>query len=89
AEITAPTAIDFQSVHITVAWRNAEGETLRVEMWRGDEKIVDDIVELSMLAPVLYAPNVRDITRIALTTTHHWQAVFDDLRIRAPLPSQP
>jgi hypothetical protein len=41
--------------------------------------VAKDEIVLSALAPVHYAPMLKAVTRVRISTKHHWQAVLDDL----------
>ncbi|RAZ81872.1 hypothetical protein DPM33_35430 [Mesorhizobium hawassense] len=69
----------FHSVMLTAAWLTSEGEVALVESWLGGELVASDEVVLSALAPVHYAPMLKAVTRVRLSTKHHWQMVLDDL----------
>jgi hypothetical protein len=70
---------DFRGGYFGVAWRSAEGETLRIHAWRGDTLIGSEALSLSSLGPVWFDADYRDITRLELLTDHYWQFVADDL----------
>ncbi|WP_217578420.1 hypothetical protein [Mesorhizobium sp. GbtcB19] len=69
----------FHSVMLTGAWLTSEGEVALVESWLGEELVASDEIVLSALAPVNYAPMLKAVTRVRISTRHHWQAVLDDL----------
>ena len=79
AELWSDKPFGFHSVMISSAWQNAEGETARIESWRGDELVADDEIVVSALTPIHYAPMLKDITRIRFSSKHYWQLVIDDL----------
>ncbi|WP_192247399.1 hypothetical protein [Mesorhizobium silamurunense] len=79
AEFSRAAPFGFHSVMLTAAWLRSEGETALVESWLGDELVARDDVALSALAPVHHAPMLKAVTRVRLSTTHHWQMVLDDL----------
>jgi len=64
---------------LAAAWLASEGEVALVESWLGEELIASDEIVLSALAPVHYAPMLKAVTRVRISTRHHWQAVLDDL----------
>lgn len=70
---------DFVGGHFGLAWSNAEGETLRVRAWRGDELLHEDAFALSAYGSVYFAADYRQITWLEFATDHYWQAVADDL----------
>lgn len=70
---------DFVGTYVGLAWARAEGETLRVRAWRGDQLVHDDALTLSSYGPVYFAADYRAITRLEFSTDHYWQAVLDDL----------
>lgn len=75
---------DFVGGYFSVAWHNAEGETLTLRAWRGDRRIAEEQFPLSHLAPVYFHADYRDITRLEIETRHYWQFVVDDLSFRLP-----
>jgi len=80
-EILSSVPFDFDSVYLSVAWRQAEGQEVLIEMWRGDEKVVSDRFRLSILGPIKYEPKVKDVTRVRIAPINGWQIVLDDLTI--------
>jgi hypothetical protein len=66
---------------LAAAWLASEGEVALVESWLREELIASDEVTLSALAPVHYAPMLEAVTRVRISTNHHWQAVLDDLML--------
>ncbi|TIP02450.1 MAG: hypothetical protein E5X72_20710 [Mesorhizobium sp.] len=81
AEFGRAAPFGFHSVMLTAAWLASEGEVALVESWLGKELIASDEIALSALAPVHYAPMLKAVTRIRISTKHHWQAVLDDLTV--------
>ncbi|MBZ9986537.1 hypothetical protein LB572_05440 [Mesorhizobium sp. BH1-1-5] len=81
AEFGRATPFGFHSAMLAAAWLASEGEVALVESWLGEELIASDEIALSALAPVHYAPMLRAVTRIRISTRHHWQAVLDDLML--------
>ncbi|TPK92152.1 MULTISPECIES: hypothetical protein [unclassified Mesorhizobium] len=79
AEFGRDAPFGFYSVMLTAAWLASEGELALVESWLGDEAVARDEIVLSALAPVQYAPMLQAVTRVRISTRHHWQAVLDDL----------
>ncbi|MDX8443430.1 hypothetical protein [Mesorhizobium australafricanum] len=79
AEFGRGAPFGFHSVMLTAAWLGSEGETALVESWLGEELVASDEIMLSALAPVHYAPMLKAVTRVRISTRHHWQAVLDDL----------
>lgn len=89
ARIYHATPFDFVGAHFGVAWRRANGETLHLRGWRGEELVYEDSIELSYLGPVWFAADYRGITRLDLETEHYWQFVTDDMVFRiGPPPAQ-
>ncbi len=78
-QILSEVPFDLISVNLTAAWREAEGQIAVIEAWRGEEKIAEDRVPLSVLGPVSYSPGLRGITRMQVTPEHGWQIVVDDV----------
>lgn len=75
---------DFVGAYLGLAWRNAEGEELIVQAWRGERLVAEEVIALSSLGPVWFAADYRNITRLTLTTRHYWQFVIDDIVLRVP-----
>lgn len=72
-------SFDFISGLFSVAWHNAEGETLRIRAYRRDTLIATNDLRLSHLSPVLFYAGYRNVDRVTLETAHYWQFVLDDL----------
>ena len=64
---------------ISAAWLRSEGETARIESWRGDVLVAVEEIVVSALTPIHYAPMLKDITRIRFSSKHCWQLALDDL----------
>lgn len=79
AELWSERPFGFHSVMISAAWLNSEGETARIESWRGDVLLAADEIAVSALTPIHYAPMLDGITRIRFSSKHSWQLVLDDL----------
>lgn len=78
--ISKEEGFDFYGGYFGVAWRNsAEGETLEVKAWRGEELIGEEEFELSALGPFYFDADYRNITKLELKTRHYWQFVTDDI----------
>ncbi|MDP5054061.1 MAG: hypothetical protein NWP69_09730 [Congregibacter sp.] len=75
---------DFLGGYFSVAWHNAEGETLRIKAWRGDTLVAEDSLNLSHLTPTYFQADYQDITRLQFETEHYWQFVVDDLSFGLP-----
>jgi hypothetical protein len=81
AEFGSPEPFGFHSVMLTAAWLGAEGETALVESWLGEDLVASDEIALSALAPVQYAPMLKAVTRVRVSTKHSWQVVLDELML--------
>ncbi|WP_245429467.1 hypothetical protein [Mesorhizobium sp. WSM3860] len=79
AEFARKVPFGFHSVMLTAAWLASEGEVALVESWLGDELVASDEIALSALAPIHYAPMLKAVTRVRISTKHYWQAVLDRL----------
>ncbi|CCV15061.1 hypothetical protein [Mesorhizobium sp. STM 4661] len=79
AEFGRERPFGFHSAMLTAAWLMSEGETAVIESWLGKQQIAGDEIVLSALTPVHYAPMLKSVTRVRLSTKHHWQLVLDDL----------
>ncbi len=78
---------DFVGGNFGVAWSRANGETLQLRGWRGEELVYEDSITLSYLGPIWFAADYRGITRLDLQTEHYWQFVSDDLVFRVAPPA--
>jgi len=79
AELFDEKPFDFVGGYFSVAWIAAEGETLRLEGWRGDKIAYSDEFELSALGPVYFNANYTNVTLLKFSTLHYWQFVCDDI----------
>ena len=75
---------DFVGGYFGVAWGIAEGETLRVEAWRGAELAYQDELELSALGPVYFDADYKNVSLVRFSTLHYWQFVCDDITFAFP-----
>ena len=64
---------------LSLAWLMSEGEIATIESWLGDTLIASDLVAVSALGPVHYAPMLKAVTRIRLSSKRYWQLVVDDM----------
>ncbi|GGZ86307.1 hypothetical protein GCM10007161_17640 [Ignatzschineria indica] len=73
---------DFYGAYFSVAWlSSAEGETLSVEVWRGDQHVTKEEFTLSALGPFWLDAKWANVTKIVLSTKHYWQFVVDHIKI--------
>jgi hypothetical protein len=79
AEFSREIPFGFHSVLLSAAWLKSEGEMALIESWLGERLVASDHVALSALTPLHYAPMLKEVTRVRLSTKHHWQMVLDDL----------
>ncbi|KQU83279.1 hypothetical protein ASD12_09560 [Mesorhizobium sp. Root102] len=79
AEFSCEQPFGFHSVMLSAAWLKSEGEVALIESWLGEQLISSDQVMLSALTPLHYAPMLKAVTRVRLSTKHYWQMVLDDL----------
>jgi hypothetical protein len=84
ATISHSRPFDFIGGYFAVAWLQAEGETLRVQGWRGPLLVYDEVVSLSALGPVYFAADFHEVTRLEFSTGSYWQFVGDDLEFVLP-----
>lgn len=82
ATVSSRAPFDFTGAYFGAGWDDAEGETLLIKAWRGEEPVYEDQVTLSALGPVYFAAEYRRITRIEIRTEHYWQAAIDDFAYR-------
>ncbi|TPL40178.1 hypothetical protein [Mesorhizobium sp. B2-4-6] len=73
---------DFTGAYFGVGWNDAEGETLVLKAWRGDQPAYEDQLVLSASGPVYFAADYTRITRLEIRTQHSWQAAMDDFAYR-------
>jgi hypothetical protein len=78
-EISNDQPFDFLQVNLTNAWPAADGQSMVVEYFRGDDKVREDRVPLSSLCPVTYQPKIANVTKVRMVPEHYWQVVLDDL----------
>jgi hypothetical protein len=79
AEFWSDHPFGLHSMMLAAAWLRSEGEVCTVETWRGDEPVARDEITMSALTPVHYAPMLKDVTRVRISSRHYWQLVVDDL----------
>lgn len=82
AQVWNDKPFDFEGAYFGVGWDDAEGETLILKGWRGDNQVYEDRVTLSAMGPVHVAADYRSITRLQISTEHYWQAAIDDFTYR-------
>ncbi len=81
AEIWSERPFGFHSVMLSSAWLTAESEIAQIDSWLGDTLVASDLVAVSALGPVRYAPMLEAVTRIRLSSKRYWQLVVDDLTV--------
>jgi hypothetical protein len=79
AEFGRQQPFGLHSMMLTAAWLASEGETALIESWLGGVLVARNEITLSALTPCHYAPMLKAVTRVRLSTKHHWQLVVDDL----------
>jgi len=79
SKIYADTPFAFQSVNLTAAWPDSEGEEAVFSYYNGDTLVLTDSIGLSAYGPINYQPMIADVTRVEISTKHYWQMVIDDL----------
>jgi hypothetical protein len=82
ATVSSEKPFDFVGAYFGAGWNDAEGETLLVKAWRGEELTYEDRFALSATGPVYFAADYRRVTRIEIRTEHYWQAAIDDFAYR-------
>ncbi len=75
---------DFLGAYFGVGARDAEGERLRIQAFRGESTVAEDELRLSSLGPVWFDAAFHGIDRLVLTTSHYWQLVVDDMEVGVP-----
>lgn len=82
ATVSSGTQFDFVGAYMGAGWTAAEGETLHIKAWRGEDVAYEDQLTLSAYGPLFFAADYRQVTRIEIRTEHYWQAVIDDFTYR-------
>jgi hypothetical protein len=82
AQMFSDKPFDFTGAYFGAGWDGAEGETLILKAWRGDEPAYEDRLVLSANGLVYFAGDYRRITRLEIRTQHYWQAAIDDFAYR-------
>jgi len=82
AQVFSDKPFDFTGAYFGAGWDGAEGETLILKAWRGDEPAYEDRLVLSANGLVYFAGDYRRITRLEIRTQHYWQAAIDDFAYR-------
>jgi hypothetical protein len=82
AKVFSDKPFDFVGANFGIGWSDAEGETLILTAWRGEEPAYEDRIELSANGPIHFAADYRGITRLVIRTEHYWQAAIDDFAYR-------
>jgi hypothetical protein len=82
AQVFSDKPFDFVGASFGAGWDDAEGETLLVKAWRGEDLAYEDELPLSAMGPVYFAADYRRITRIEIKTLHYWQAAIDGFTYR-------
>lgn len=68
---------DFHGAYFGGAWPEAEGETLILSGWRGEELVGYGEFPLSAYGPFWLQADFRNITKLKIKTKHYWQFVMD------------
>lgn len=82
AQVFSDKPFDFTGAYFGAGWDDAEGETLILKAWRGDEPAYEDSFVLSANGLVYFAAGYSRITRLEIRTRHYWQAAIDDFAYR-------
>lgn len=82
AQVFSDKPFDFTGAYFGAGWDDAEGETLILKAWRGDEPAYEDRLTLSANGLVYFAADYGRITRLEIRTQHYWQAAIDDFAYR-------
>lgn len=77
---------DFVGGYFSVAWPEAQGETLTVTAWRNGSVAGQLQAPLSYLGPVWVQADMHGIDKLTLTAQHYWQFVADNLSFRLAAP---
>lgn len=81
-QVSSDKPFDFTGAYFGAGWDDAEGETLILKAWRGDQPVYEDQLVLSANGPVYFAADYRRITRLEIRTQHYWQVAIDDFAYR-------
>jgi hypothetical protein len=79
--VSLPAGFDFLGAYFGAALTEAEGETLRVQAFRGGVPVGEEEFTLSSLGPVWFDAEYRNVDRVVFTTLHYWQFVTDDMLV--------
>jgi hypothetical protein len=82
--ISREAPFDFIGGYVGASNPRAEGETLIVSAWRGEELAYEEAFQMSALGPLYFSAEFKDVTRLEFRTEHYWQVTFDDLTFRLP-----
>ncbi|WP_449397230.1 hypothetical protein [Devosia riboflavina] len=82
ADVSREKPFDFLGGYFGVSTLRAEGETLIITGWKGDQETHRENLALSALGPVYVAADFRGITRLNFRTAHYWQFTSDNLSFR-------
>jgi hypothetical protein len=75
---------DFVGGYFGVSTLDAQGETLTITGWRGEDQIYQEEMTLSALGPTYLAAQFDAVTRIEFRTAHYWQFTADNLAFVLP-----
>jgi hypothetical protein len=82
AAISRDKPFDFLGGYFGISTLRAEGETLLITGWKGDEEVYHESMALSALGPIYLAADFRGVTRVDFRTAHFWQFTSDNLSFR-------
>ena len=82
ALIEHPQGFDVEGMFIGVAWPQAENHDVVIRAWRGDQLIHEDRFRASVVGPVAFDADYRNVTRVEVTSVGFWQVLVDDFRYR-------
>ena len=84
AAISSDKPFSFVGGYFGASSLEAEGETLLITAWKGDQPAYHEEMTLSALGPTYLAADFDGITRLEFRTAHYWQFTADDLTVVLP-----
>ncbi|QYO78328.1 hypothetical protein [Devosia salina] len=84
AAISSSKPFNFVGGYFGASSLEAEGETLLITAFKGDQPAYHEEMTLSALGPTYLAADFDGITRLEFRTAHYWQFTADDLTVVLP-----
>lgn len=81
ATLSSDRPFDFRGAFVSVAWPAAMDAPVRITAYRKGDVVAEDAFLASILRPVWFDANWRDIDRLVISHDRYWQVVVDDLTL--------